>query len=231
METLDNLLDQMLSHEPSQSTLILILEKLKEKGETNKVIQESLKALNSYPDNICIRSLLSESYLDAGFIGQAEAEMDKTISRINDLISAFKLQARIYTRQNRFEDAAEALKKYLVHRPDNQDALDLLERIKPVEEEPEPKEDIVTELATPTLADLYYSQGQIQEAISTYEKVLLKNPEDKASAHRLAEIRASTSVQTEKQLRDKNKVKEEKIRLIAILEEWQSRIQGLSHVS
>ncbi|MBC8462094.1 MAG: hypothetical protein H8D67_29355 [Deltaproteobacteria bacterium] len=157
--------------------------------------------------------------------------MDKVISRINDLILAFKSQAKIYTKQNRFKDATESLKKYLVHKPDDQDALDLLGRIKQVKEGAKPKGDVFTEIATPTLAELYYSQGQIQEAISTYEKIISKNPEDKASMHRLAELHTLTSEQTRKQIRDNDKVKEKKKKMIAILQEWLNRIQELSHVS
>ena len=231
MVTPNNPPDKTLSHEPSQSTLYLALKKMKEKGQTNEVIKECLKALNIYPNDICLRRLLAESYLEVGFTDQAEAEMDKVISRINDLILAFKSQAKIYTKQNRFKDATESLKKYLAHKPDDQDALDLLDRIKPVEERPEPKEDIFPEIATPTLAELYYSQGQIQEAISTYEKIISKNPEDKASMHRLAELHTLTSEQTRKQIRDNDKVKEKKKKMIAILQEWLNRIQELSHVS
>ena len=227
----NNLPGKILSHEPSQSTLYLALKKMKEKGRANEVIQECLKTLNIYPDDIRLRSLLAESYLEIGFIDQAEAEMDKVISRINDLIPAFKSQAKIYTKQNRFKDATESLKKYLVHKPDDQDALDLLGRIKQVEEGAEPKGDVFTEIATPTLAELYYSQGQIQEAISTYEKILSKNPEDKATMHRLAELHTLTSEQTRKQIRDNDKVKEEKKKMIAILQEWLNRIQELSHAT
>jgi len=204
---------------------------MKENGRANEIIQECLKTLNTYPDDTRLRSLLAESYLEVGFIDQAEAEMDKVISIINDLIPAFKSQAKIYTKQNRFKDATESLKKYLVHKPDDQEALDLLGRIKQIEEGAEPKGDAFTEIATPTLAELYYSQGQIQEAINTYEKILSKNPEDKASMHRLAELHTLTSEQTRKQIRDNDKVKGKKGEMIAILQEWLNRIQESSHVS
>lgn len=231
MGTPNNPPGKPLSHEPSQRTLYLPLKKMKENGRANEIIQECLKTLNTHPDDTRLRSLLAESYLEVGFIDQAEAEMDKVISIINDLISAFKSQAKIYTKQNRFKDATESLKKYLVHKPDDQEALDLLGRIKQIEEGAEPKGDAFTEIATPTLAELYYSQGQIQEAISTYEKILSKNPEDKASMHRLAELHTLTSEQTRKQIRDNDKVKGKKGEMIAILQEWLNRIQESSHVS
>ena len=231
MGTPNNLPGKNSGHEPSQSTLYLTLKKMKEKGRANEVIQECLKTLNIYPDDIRLRSLLAETYLEIGLIDQAEAEMDKVISRINDLISAFKSQAKIYTKQNRFKDATKSLKKYLVHKPDDQDALDLSGRIKQLEEGAEPKGNIFTEIATPTLAELYYSQGQIQEAISTYEKILSKNPEDKTSMHRLDELHILTLDQTKIQTRDNDKVKGEKKKMIAILQEWLNRIQELSHIS
>ncbi len=231
MEESNNLLDQILSHGPSQSTLYLVLKKMKEKRLPNEVIQECLKVLNIYPDDIRLMSLLAESYLEVGFIGQAEAEMDKVISRVNDLISAFNLQARIYIKQHRFKDASEALKKYLTHKPEDQDALGLLDRIKQIEEGAEVIEDVSAEIVTPTLAELYYSQGQIQEAISTYKKILSKNPEDKASMHRLIELQALTGKEAKQQISDNDKVKAKKKKMITILQTWLNKIQELNNVS
>ena len=82
-------------------------------------------------------------------------------------------------------------------RPEMEQATEALEaelKLEPPEEEPP---QTVIDLATPTLAELYYSQGQILEAIATYEKVLLNKPDDKASEQRLAQLRASIPQESE----------------------------------
>jgi tetratricopeptide (TPR) repeat protein len=271
--------------------------------------------------------LLAESYLDLGFIGLAETELATVTSRLGDLVSAYKLQAEIYTKQQRTEEAVWALNQYLVHRPDDHDALDLLDKIKsPVEGEkpketqaiedsvhteeerieeqtilgtPEitedvlraPEEDIESEhvtefselsedvgysqeeeilesvvipeditraleedideevvvadlpeervdqeekdefaeLATTELAEIYYNQGLINEAINTYELALLTNPDDKASIERLAELKALNVDKPEQQTAADDILRERKKRMITVLEEWTDRMQKLSH--
>jgi len=249
----NDLLSQILSHGPSQSTLLLILTKMKEEGRSSEVIQECLKALSAYPDDIRLRMLLVETYLAEGLIGQAEKELESVTSGIADLISAYKLQAEIYTKQQRVEEAFDALKRYLAHNPDDQGALDLLDAIKPAEERlavtpveeesaaeaQEPSEDAArttegggafVDLATPTLAEICYNQGQIHEAISTYEKVLLNDPGDNASMQRLAELKASITEETGPQHTDDDNARAKKEKMITLLEGWLAKIQAQNHV-
>ena len=269
MSQSSDLLDQILTNGPSQSTILLILTAMKEEGRNSEVIQGCLKALDNYPGDIHLRKLLAESYQEVGFIGRAEEELTRVTSEIDDLSYAYKLQARIYAQQERLDESFESLKRYLALNPDDREGLDLLDKIKPaapeiesegipVDEEPLPEVDVpepetepaiesaagsteaepevkpteeepVVDLATPTLAELYFSQGQIREAVNTYEKVLLDNPDDKASEQRLAELKTSIS-QEAKPLPSKEEVagiKTEKT--IAILENWLNSIQAMDN--
>ncbi len=327
MEKSNDLLGEILNYGPSQGTFFLVLQKMKEEGRSSEVIQECQKALSLYPDDLRLRTLLAESYLDLGFIGLAETELATVTSRLGDLVSAYKLQAEIYTKQQRTEEAVWALNQYLVHRPDDHDALDLLDKIKSavegekpkatqavkdfarteeerieeqtiigtpeiiedvvrapeediesehVPESPELSEDVVhsqeedilesvvipeditraleediekevlvaelpeervdqeekdefAELATTELAEIYYNQGLINEAINTYELALLTNPDDKTSMERLAELKALNVDKPEQQTAADDILRERKKRMITVLEEWMDRIQELSH--
>ncbi|MCJ7775153.1 MAG: tetratricopeptide repeat protein, partial [Desulfobulbaceae bacterium] len=140
MEKSNDLLGEILNNGPSQGTFFLVLKKMKEQGQSSEVIRECQKALSIYPDDLRLRTLLAESYLDLGFIGLAETELATVTSRLGDLVSAYKLQAEIYTKQQRTEEAVWALNQYLVHRPDDHNALDLLDKIKPPVEGEKPKE-------------------------------------------------------------------------------------------
>jgi tetratricopeptide (TPR) repeat protein len=217
---------------------------MKEEGRSSDVIQECLKALSIYPDDTRLRKLLAESYLEAGFIGQAEAELARVTSDISHLISAYKIQAKIYTQQKRVEEAVDALKRYLSHRPEDQEALDLLAKVKPAEQEPVPEgpeiaKEVplateeeghrVTEPATPSLTESYYDEAYIRDAISTYENVLLDNPDDMASAERLAELKALAVEQKAVEMPNEDNLRARKEKMISILEEWLARIQELNH--
>lgn len=314
MEKSNDLLGEILGYGPSQSTLFLVLTKMKEEGRSSEVIQECQKALSLYPDDLRLRTLLAESYLELGFLGLAETELARVTSRLVDLISAYKLQAEVFNRQQRADDALKSLNRYLAHRPDDQNALDLLKKLKPsseeavtepvktveeslgteekkIEGEPgtetlqQPTEDVesspeneieeedildsvvipeditrvlekgiedeqvsetpeaqanatkitqeqdneFTELATPELAEIYYKQGQIDEAISTYESIILRNPDDETSTQRLAELKALHVENAEQHVSADDIVRENKKKMITVLEEWLARIQELSH--
>ena len=327
MEKSNDLLGEILNNGPSQGTFFLVLKKMKEQGRSSEVIRECQKALSIYPDDLRLRTLLAESYLDLGFIGLAETELATVTSRLGDLVSAYKLQAEIYTKQQRTEEAVWALNQYLVHRPDDHNALDLLDKIKPPMEGEKPKEtqavedfahteearieeqtitgtpeiieDVVrapeediesehvlespelfevvvysqeedilesvvipeditraleedmdeevvvaelpeerlnqeekdefAELATTELAEIYYNQGLINEAINTYELALLTNPDDKTSMERLAELKALNGDKPEQQTAADDILRERKKRMITVLEEWMDRMQELSH--
>jgi len=277
MKNSSDLLEQILTHGPSQSTVFLVLTAIKEEGRTSEVIQGCLKALAVYPDDIRLRKLLAESYGDMGFLGQAEAELARVTLEIDELTSTYKLLAQIYARQERFAESFESLKRYLALKPDDQEALDLLKRIKPapaevkpeeaptavavepepeegpreeepvikaVEPEPAPEElatgegidraaeiqeepeEAVVDLATPTLAEIYFNQGLIQEAIKTYEKILLNNPDDKASEQRLVELRASLESEEKPLPSEKDVARAKSEKTIAILENWLAKIQA-----
>jgi tetratricopeptide (TPR) repeat protein len=208
------------------------------------VIQESLKALNAYPNDIHIRRLLAETYFEAGLVSQAEAELERVSALIGDFTDTYKLQAQIYMKQKRQQEATRSLELYLAHRPDDQDALDFLKTLTPEQETPvqdlqppveeipaEPEEQEIVqgvpaaeveppEIATPTLAQIYFEQGQIEEAINTYEMIIAQDPEDESSKRRLEELQ--TMIAEEKTLKQ---VRQKKEKMIAILESWLANIR------
>ena len=111
------------------------------------------------------------------------------------------------------------------------------------------EEEVLSEIATPTLAEVYVNQGQIQEAISIYERVIAYNPEDETSLMRIQELR--TMLEAGPRLRDLEppppetealapepeplptaeavpKPTQRKQRTIALLESWLANIRKMS---
>ena len=206
MTTRDDIHDQILTEGPSPGTTFLILSELKKKGHMTRTIQESIKALNVFPTDLRIRKLLADTYFEAGLLAQAEVEAEQVASLLDkDLISVYRLRADIFEKQGRNEEAVGSLRIYLSHEPDDEHALNLLEQLEVGEEEsdevssvvvegvpPAPVEESIEglpEIATPTLAEVYFDQGQIERAMVIYEKIIEKNPDDQKSKERLSELR------------------------------------------
>lgn len=247
----DDLYNEILRNGPSPGTILLVLSELKKDGQLKQAIQECIKALSVHPHDVSIRRLLAETYFEAGLITQAEAELETVTAGIGDLSAAYKLQAEIYSQQRREEEAAKALKIYLVHRPDDQEAHHLLEALEAVEEAPveqaqaeveqispplqeaveevppTPEEQELPEIATPTLAEIYLDQGQLQQAINTYEKVVAQDSAAEASKRRLEEL--NRMMASEKGLADEGaELIRQKKKMISVLEAWLADIQEMS---
>jgi tetratricopeptide (TPR) repeat protein len=109
----------------------------------------------------------------------------------------------------------------------------VLTAIKPLEietERPELRfeEEALSEIATPTLAEVYVHQGQFQEAISIYEKVIAQNPEDEASLSRIQALRATLEAEPPPHVEKVPRAKQRKQKTIAVLESWLANIRKMS---
>jgi tetratricopeptide (TPR) repeat protein len=193
-----------------------------------------------YPKNIHLRRLLAETYLEINQTSNAEAELTKAVELISDLADVHRLQAELFEKQGRNEEALEALKIYLAYRPQDKGALRLRDDLEPKEESPlretlSSSEEIVStveedmgeessEIVTSTLAELYFDQGKIKEAINTYKNLIEQNPEDTHFRSRLQELEAIA----ENEASDDQEVDAhagKKQRMIAILESWRATIR------
>ena len=251
----DDLYNEILANAPSSGTLLVILSRLKESGHLKRVIQECLKALRFDPAAVQIRKLLAETLFEDGRVSQAERETEEVTREIRNLMSVYRLQAEIYRRQNRSEEALSALQRYLSHQPDDREAMDLFEALKPAEEVPgkEPPsaveetgpvkeaipdqetppvdEEGLPDIATPTLAEVYFNQGQLREAIETYERVTALHPEDQKSRGRLEELRAMVVPgPSEEDLAVERKIEKNR-KMISVLEVWLANIRKISETS
>jgi tetratricopeptide (TPR) repeat protein len=92
------------------------------------------------------------------------------------------------------------------------------------------EEDVLSEIATPTLAEVYVHQGQIQEAISIYEKVVAQNPEDQGSIKRIQELSALRAVEPPpaEEVHQAPRPKQKIQKTLAILESWLANIRKMS---
>jgi len=242
----DNFVEKILSHGPSAGSLVLILTRMKGEGRLNEVVQACLRFLTLYPDDVRLRTLLAESYAEMGFITLAGTEFEKVAAMIDDMAPAYRLLADIYARQQRHSEAADMLRRYLAHYPGQIEALEFLRRMEtallpeevlfvmegPAEDlasSEDESEDALVDFATPTIAELYYSQGRIDAAIHTYEKILSSNPEDGESVRRLNQLKGMLSESPGIEEKGPEPVRGQKERMITMLERWLPKIREIRY--
>ncbi len=226
MDIPEKSISEILESNPSQGTLYVLLKVMRENGRINLVIKECMRAVSRFPEDLILKKILAEAYMDDGRFTEAEAEFDKVIKGMESLAGALKSQADIYIHQKREEEAVASLKKYLAVFPENEDASDLLDKLVPAVDAPEEvipeelpeavfepvevaeelfepavtetlAEDEYPEIITASLAEAYFRQGEYDEARDIYERLVEKDPEDISSISKLEEISALTEIKAE----------------------------------
>ena len=218
MGALNGIYDEIVDKIATPSARLILLEILKNEGESERLIKACLKALDSFPDDISIRKLLAETYFEQGSIDLAKIELENISRKINNLSSVFKLQYEIFRKEERTEDAINSLKLYLAHNSQDKDAVQLLSELTASRKEE------ISVLPTATLAELYYKQGEVKEAIKIYEQVIRKFPDDEEAKERCNELK---EIEKRKEFEKSEEaiLKEKKLRLIKIFEGWLTTIE------
>jgi len=216
--TLDGMYDEIADKIASPKLRLILLEILKKEGKSERVIKACMKALESFPHDVDIRKLLAETYFEQGSIGLAEAELGKLCKQVDELSSVFKFQAELFRKEDRIEEAIDCLKIYLAHHSSDQEAAKLLSELSsPREEEP-------SVLPTSTLAEIYYKQGELGEAIKMYEQVVGASPDDEKSKIRLNELKQIKEAEEHRKAKE-GILKERTLKLIGILERWLAGVE------
>jgi tetratricopeptide (TPR) repeat protein len=213
VEELDKIYNEIIDNIATPKAWLVFTEALKKAGRPERVIMTCKKVLEVFPDDVNIRRILAETHFEQGSFDLAELELEIISRKFNELSSIFKLQSELFRKDNRIEDAIQSLKRYLAHNSSDKDAVELLAELSSLPQE-EP-----SALPTPTLAELYYQQGDLEEAIKIYEQVVTTLPEDESAKIRLNELKEIEETQARRRKQEEI-VKERKLKLIGILEKW-----------
>jgi len=214
---LNDIYDELVGKIATPESRLLFIETLKKESNPQTVIDACKKMLDAFPEDIGIRSLLAETYFEEGSLDFAERETEEIVNQINKLSYIFKFQSEIFRRQNKLDDAIQSLKRYLAHNQGDQQAAELLAELSQPTEEP-------SALPTSTLAELYYKQGELDEAIQVYEQVVADSPENGKSKLRLDELKGEKERQKAKTDRAQL-ARERKLKLLGVLERWLAAVE------
>ena len=116
------------------------------------------------------------------------------------------------------QELEEAISEETASEPEQEVAPPKKDFLESEEEEP-------FEIATTTLAELYFDQGHLPEAIDTYEKVIEQNPEDENLKTRLEELKAMVAKEEKPVMDMVDPVRQKKEKMILTLESWLSTIK------
>jgi tetratricopeptide (TPR) repeat protein len=244
MEENTALYDEMLKAGPSQSTLHIILARIRDEGHVNEVIKWCMTFLRVYPKDVYLRMLLAECYLNMGSIGQAETEFLKVSSMMDDLLPVYARLSRIYAKQKRFTEAAGEAEIFLAHHPEDPEMCELLKKVEEAGDAaaggregrdqkwpvlPDDDAESLVDFATPTIAELYFSQGQLEAAVETYKKVMEEHPDDSASAQRLAQLKDELEASRPSGAKEPHNEHAQKEKLLTMLEKWLPRVGEIKY--
>ena len=238
-------INEILENSPSQGTLYVLLKIMKDRGMLSLVIQESLKALLRFPDDLRLRKILAEAYQEDGRLLEAETEFGKVINGMKTLAGAFRSQAEIHMLHKREPEARENLMRFISFFPEDEEAILKLEELEPVidvpsVESPEEPEDLeiteaeeqeaFPEIITASMAETYFNQGKLDEAREIYAKLMEKNSEDSASRWRFDEISALMDQEKDvpHELPEEDSIRKRKERMISVLDAWRDNIRSLA---
>ncbi len=220
MRPLDEIYDEILNKPVSPRASLLLIRRLREEGRLGIVAKACLKALECFPDDINIRRVLAETYVEQGSIELAEKELTKLCERISEFSSVFKLQAELFMKMDRTKEAMDCLRVYLAHHSNDKEAAQLLSKLSsPRKEEP-------SILPTSTLAEIYYKQGDLEEAIKIYEQTVKAFPGNEKAKNRLRELKEIKEVEERGKPREEL-LRQRKLRLIGVLERWLANLEQI----
>jgi tetratricopeptide (TPR) repeat protein len=150
----------------------------------DKLIEEYNTRLKENPNSLIFLPL-AEIYKKNGMIEEAINTCKKGLSIHPDFYKARLFLAKIYFENNMFEEAYEEFKKLIEMNPNDNTVKELYNAVK---QKIAKEKEVTEEIITPTLAELYYQQGFIDDAINMYRKLKEKQPENEEIEKRLKEL-------------------------------------------
>jgi len=219
VSTSEGLYTEIIDNIETPSASVILVKLLLKEGKIETAIEACLKALERFPDNMNIRKLLAETYLQQGQTELAERELEKLADQIGKFTSVFKLQAKLFRKEEKLKEAIRALEVYLVHHKDDKEANQLFSELTSTGQGEE------AVVATPTLAEIFFNQGALEEAIKVYQQVVEASPDDEKSKMRLNELRQMKVAEVQN-IGIEAAGKDKTLELIRILENWLRAIES-----
>jgi len=183
---------------------------------------------------------LAELYYKAGLKDEALSLTLSGLVRHPDFVSARLFASKIFVEKDRSSEAKLELEKVIIVDPLNLTANTLLEtilrfegnsleadKIKNRVAEVTVNEEKKRNMETSTVAEIYVTQGLVDDAIGIYERIALNNPLDVKINNRLKELRRKKEEQYQDFLRKRQKILKAIQKMQESLKGMQEALQNL----
>lgn len=202
---------KILEADPKNRVFLDLAQLYHKAGFTNEAINACKKGLELRSDYIDARIFLSKIWIEKNMMKEAKEELDKVLIVDPVSILANTMLEMIYRYEGREEDANKIRGQIFSLQQSNF---------------PEYGKDKKS-VETSTAAEIYVSQGLIDEAIKIYENIALSNPMDVPINNRLKELREKKEEQYIDFQKKRQKIKETLYKLQEDIKQMQDRIQNL----
>lgn len=235
-------LKRKLAAEPASRLFLDLAREYYDAGQLQSAADVCARGLKSHPAYLSARVLLGRVYFDMGHTQQSAEAMEAVLAQAPDNLVARRVLAEICMEQGDVGGALDRFRAILAFYPDDAEARRKIEQLeaklhaaaeehrpageqRPVDEQrptdgngagADPSDSEV--LATPTLAEIYLQQGDLEKAEKVYRIILKGDPSNVEAATRLSEIaRQAGRPDLAESARQKK---------IAVLSRWLHAIQG-----
>jgi tetratricopeptide (TPR) repeat protein len=186
------------------SVFIQLAEAYRSQGRYDEAILTCQKGLEKMPDSLPARLLLGRCYLEKNMFPQAREELEKVAREIEACFGVYQLLSLVYLHEGNVEKALGVLKKSLsLPSPEEKGGksaalremdsslrgpappaatlrTDLPQATPKMGESAEADKSASAAFQTDTLAEIYIKQGRLDRALSVYQEILAREPENDA---------------------------------------------------
>ncbi|MBW1982075.1 MAG: tetratricopeptide repeat protein [Deltaproteobacteria bacterium] len=178
---------EMLQKDPTSRVFVFLAEALLEKEKYREAIEVCQSGLRVHPHDLRARVIMGLSYLRAGDIDQAEAELLRAKEILDSNITTYEALAEVYEHKGLQNQASYYQQVVRILQLSPEEPLESSGVLGETEEAPVAVPDD-TEVATITMAELYSQQGHLEKAAAVYRQILATSPQKKDIQERLAAL-------------------------------------------
>ncbi len=200
-------------------------EKYLEQGQYDEAIAMSREYLDRHPNALAPRLLLGRCFVEKEMTSEAKAELEKVVDGIEECLSVYRLLSQVYLKEKNVDKALEALRKALFFSSAEEPSSKRLTPLEmgllkkspnppfvtpPIQMEeaaaqeasaaPAPRK---TPIQTDTLAEIYIKQGHLHKALSIYQEILARDPENPAWQEKVQTLQRKLEGEGKKQGRER----------------------------
>jgi len=235
IETSKEIVPQEKAPALEAQVFIRLAEAYRLQGRYEEAIQTCQEGLEKMPDSLPGRMLLGRCFLEKSMIPQAKEELEKVVAEMEKCFSVYKWLSLVYLLEKNMDKALESLKKSLSlpspeERPSKEirtregvaldgepisrggaPGVNLEETLQEIKKSAESEKPSPAAIRTDTLAEIYIKQGHLDRALSVYEEILTREPEN-------AEVRGKYEG-LKKRIEESRKASSQK-KILSHLEQW-----------